>query len=143
MLAFIFLGWRSYLTFGNQQHKKDIETLLKSKFKKIHDLQSKQDWRSVGVEVMNTFYFLIGEISGQGGANQEIEKLILKVPPSVRREVGEELLKTLKIFEVLSFAPEAAVGKLKEKTELKKHVSQMEKVLLKAVGLGLGRKVDE
>lgn len=143
LLAFIFLGWRSYLTFGNQQHKKDIETLLKSKFKKIHDLQSKQDWRSVGVEVMNTFYFLIGEISGQGGANQEIEKLILKVPPSVRREVGEELLKTLKIFEVLSFAPEAAVGKLKEKTELKKHVSQMEKVLLKAVGLGLGRKVDE
>ena len=142
-IAFLFLGWRSFISLGNHHRKKDIESLLKGKFKKIHDLQDKQDWRAVGVEVMNTFYFLIGEISGQGGANQEIEKLILKVPPSVRREVGDELLKVLKVFEVLSFAPEAAVGHLKEKTVLKGNIAEMEKVLMKAVSLGLGKQVIE
>lgn len=143
LFVFMFLSWQGYLTLGNHHRKKDIESILKSKFNKIHDLQDKNAWRAVGVEVMNTFYFLIGEISGQGGANQEIEKLILKVPPSVRREVGEELLKFLKIFEVLSFAPEAAVGALKEKSHLKKNVSEMEKVLLKAVSLGLGKQINE
>ena len=138
-LALLFLLWRGYSELGMRHRKKDIESILKYKFIKIYDLKEQQDWRAVGVEVMNTFYYLLGEISGQGGANQEIEKLMLKVPPSVRRGVGDELLKNLKKFEVLSFAPEAAVGSLKDKSELKKNLMEMEKVLFKAVSLGLGK----
>lgn len=141
-LVTIFLIWRGFKELRFGQRKKDIEAILRSKFKKVYESRDKQDWRAVGVEVMNTFYFLLGEISGQGGASQEIEKLMLKVPPSVRREVGENLLKSLKKFEILSFAPEAAVGTLKSKEELKKNITEMEKLLLKAVSLGLGTQLN-
>ncbi len=143
LLAFMFLFWRAFEELGLKQRKKDVESILRLKFKKVYALEAKQSWRDVGIEVMNAFYYLIGEIAGQGGANQEIEKLMLKVPPSVRRELGAELQGSLKKFEILSFAPEGVVGKLKEKAELKKNVNEMEKLLLKAIKLGLGKQINE
>jgi hypothetical protein len=143
LLSFVYLIWKSINDFTFEKRKKDIQSILDSRFKKIHNLVDKQEWRQVGVHVMNCFYFLIGEMAGQGGASEEVEKLILKVSPSVRRELGDDLLKLLKKFEILSFAPEGVVGVLKEKKELKQNVSEMEKLLNKAVKLGLGKNIHD
>lgn len=136
LLWIVIFGFRE---MSDKQKKKDLETVLKSKFKKINDLNDKGNWRQVGVETLNAFYNLIGEMSGLGGANLEIEKLMLKVPPSVRREMGEDLVKNLKKLEVLCFAPENVIGGLKEPKELKKLINEMETLLLKSLKLGLGK----
>lgn len=136
LFALLFYGYRE---LGEKQKKKDLEAVLKNKFKKVNQHLDAGNWRRVGVEMMNTFYFLIGEIAGQGGASLEVEKMMEKVPPSVRRELGADLLKNLKKFEMISFAPEDVVGDLKNKAELKKSVVEMEDLLNRAVKLGLGK----
>jgi hypothetical protein len=63
---------------------------------------------------MNCLYSVLGEVSGQGGANQELEKLLQKSPPSVRRDLSEDLETLLQYFETLSFAPEEVIVGLKD-----------------------------
>lgn len=133
----VTLLWRARNEFGWGQKKKDLLRRLKTRLKRVHQLVDKGDWRGVGVEMTNTVYFVLGEISGEGGANVELEKLLLKAPPSVRRELGEPVRKQMEVFQVLTFAPEAAVGQLKEPAELKKAVAQMETLMMSAVQLGL------
>ena len=84
-------------------------------------------------------YAVLGEISGEGGAHVELEKLLQKMPPSLRRELGEDLTRHMEAFQILSFAPDEAVGKLKEPSELKKRCRDVEKLLLKSVSLREGR----
>jgi hypothetical protein len=136
-LVGLTLLWRARVEFGWGQKKKDLTRRLKARMKRVHQLIDKGDWRAVGVEMTNAVYFILGEISGEGGANVELEKLLLKAPPSVRRELAEPLQKQMEVFQILSFAPEAAVGKLKEPAELKRVVGEMEALIEKAVALGL------
>ena len=139
-LALLFLIWKAFLELGFARRKKTVLEQVQLRFKKVSELQGKGDWRAVGTEVLNIFYYLLGEISGQGGAAVKLEAMLDKIPPSVRREVGEDLKTMLKKFEVLSFAPEEIVGDMKEKAQLKKLVKDMEKLLRKSIDLGLGTK---
>jgi hypothetical protein len=95
------------------------------------------------VTTTNVVYHILGEISGEGGANVELDKLILKAPPSVRRELGSEIEKLMDSFQILSFAPEEVVGKLKDKDQLMVLVKDMEKVMLRAVVLGVNADEEE
>lgn len=131
------LLWRARNELGWGQKKKDLMRQLKARLRRVNTNVEKGDWRNVGVEMTNTVYFILGAVSGEGGANVELEKLLLKAPPSVRRELGEPVTKLMEKFQVLTFAPEDVVGKLKEPAELRKSVSEMEKLLEKAVALGL------
>jgi hypothetical protein len=136
-LVGITLLWRARSEFGWGQKKKDITRRLRARMTRIHGLVAKGDWRAVGIETTNAVYFVLGEVSGEGGANVEFEKLLRKAPPSVRRELAEPLIKQMEVFQVLGFAPEAAVGALKEPAALKTSVAQMEALMEKAVALGL------
>ncbi|MES2856467.1 MAG: BatD family protein [Bdellovibrionota bacterium] len=131
----LLLKARTELGWG--QKKKDLSRRLRARLKKVDAKIQKGDWRGVGVEMTNTVYFILGEISGEGGANVELGKLLLKAPPSVRRELGASLEKQMEVFQVLSFAPEEVVGNLKEPANLKRHVAEMTKIMEKAVSLGL------
>ncbi|HVK61762.1 MAG TPA: BatD family protein [Bdellovibrionales bacterium] len=130
----LFLRARSELGWG--QRKKDLSRRLRARLHRVNQKVSAGDWRGVGVEMTNTVYFILGEISGEGGANVEIGKLLMKAPPSVRRELGDAVVKKMDVFQILSFAPEAVVGSLKDGNELKKHVGEMSKLLERAVSLG-------
>lgn len=135
-LAFVFLFWRARRELGWGRRRKNINRLLAERMKKVYQRLDKGDWRGVGAEMTNTVYFTLGELAGIGGANVELEKLLLQAPPSVRREVGEALVQQMSSFEALSFAPESVIGDMKEKPQLKKLVAQMEKLLQRAVILG-------
>ena len=90
------------------------------------------------VEILNCFNQLMGEMAGVGGANRPLLELMEKVPPSVRREVGDELLKQLTLVETIAFAPEDIVGNYREKTVMIEKIREIEALLLHSVKLGLG-----
>jgi hypothetical protein len=133
--ATLLIRARNQLGWG--QRKKDLARRLRARLKKVDAKVANGDWRGVGVEMTNTVYFILGAVSGEGGANVELEKLLLKAPPSVRRELGAKLSKQMEVFQILSFAPEGIVGQLKEPSELKRHVSEMSKLMEKAVALAM------
>lgn len=137
------LAWRAREEMGWGQKKKDLMRQLKTRLKRVEEKAASGDWRGVGTDMTNTAYFVLGEITGEGGAHMEVSKLLLKVPPSVRQEVGEALAKQMDVFQVLTFAPEGAVGQLKEPEQLKKAVKDMEQLLTKAVALGLASSQEE
>jgi hypothetical protein len=131
----IVLVWRARQEFGWGKRGRDLNRRVKGRMKRVQQLIEADDWRGVGVEVTNTVSYVLGEISGEGGANIELERLLQKVQPSIRHEIGEQLLKQMEVFQILSFAPEAAVGKLRERAELKKHVASISALLTKAIEL--------
>ena len=138
LFVFGFLGWRFVVEFGLTQKKKDLRKLVHLKIQSVGRVVEKEDWREVGISVTNLVYRTLGEISGLGGASVELEKLILKLPPSVRRELGDPIRRQNKFFEVLSFAPDEMLSRFKNKEDIIKQVLAVEQTLLKAIDLGLG-----
>jgi hypothetical protein len=136
LIGFTLL-WRARVELGWGQKKKDLLRQLRARLRKVEASAAKGDWRGVGTGMTNAVYFVLGNISGEGGANAELEKLLRKAPPSVRRELGDEFGRQMEIFQVLSFAPEDVVGALKDPANLKKAVADMERLMIKAVSLAL------
>ncbi len=135
--VFATLLWRAQVELGWGQRKRDLSRRLQARFRKIDERVTAADWRGVGVEVTNTVYFVLGEVSGQGGANVELDKLMLRAPPSVRRELSEPVKRLMETFQAISFAPEEVARNLREPALVKKYLSEMREVLEKAVALGL------
>lgn len=135
LAVFAILGWKARREFGIGDQRKNIKIELKERMKKVRAYVHENDWRRAGTEMTNVFYFVLGELSGQGGANMEMERLLDLCPPSLRRELGSEIQKKIEVFQVLSFAPVHVVGKYKEKDELQAQVDSSEKLLLKACAL--------
>lgn len=135
VIVILLVQARSELGWG--QRKRDLSRRLQTRFRKVNERASVKDWRGVGVEITNTVYFVLGEVSGQGGATVELEKLMLQAPPSVRREIAEPVLKLMDSFQALSFAPDEVVGDLRSPERVKTLVSEMQALLEKAVSLGL------
>ena len=139
----LVLLWRARTELGWGQKKKDLLRQLRARLRRVEDRASAGDWRGVGVEMTNATYFVLGEISGEGGANVELSKLLLKAPPSVRRELGEPLTKQMEVFQVLSFAPEGVVGSLKDPEQMKKAIAEMGRLMERAVSLGVAQDDEE
>ncbi|NQZ01039.1 MAG: protein BatD [Bdellovibrionales bacterium] len=137
LFSFSLLFWRAYREFGWGRSEKDLEELLGKRVQVLKTALKQNDFRAVGVGGMNCLYSVLGEVSGQGGANQELEKLLQKSPPSVRRDFSEDLEKLLKYFETLSFAPEEVIGPLKEPKIMKEQIAELENVLSKAIHIAI------
>ncbi len=117
------------------EKERNIRAEFKKRSQNLLHLLDKGEWRKVGTEGSNLIYFVLGEISGQGGASLEVQKLLELASPSLRRELGEPLQKHIEYFQVIGFAPESTLGKLKDAGELKKEVQQALKTLEKALDL--------
>ena len=137
LLGLAALGWKARRELGWGEKKADLQRRLRARLRRVDAKVANGDWRGVGVEMTNAVYFVLGEISGEGGANAEFEKVMKKAPPSVRRELSVPLAKQMELFQVLSFAPENVVGDLKNPERLKAAVSEMSQLMEKAVNLGM------
>lgn len=139
--SFVYLGilgalaWKARREFGWGQKQRDLKVELAKRFKKVSALIEQDKWREAGTEMTNSIYHILGQVSGLGGAATELSKLLDQAPPSLRRELGSDISRLIDLCQVLSFAPEAVVGKLKERNELKKSASEVEATLLKAIQL--------
>lgn len=132
---FAVLGVKARREFGWGQARRNLKEELKKRMKKAQGLIDKGDWRAASAQMTNSIYHILGEVAGTGGANLELSKLLDAAPPSLRRELGNEITAVSEKWQVLSFAPESVVGKLKEPSEMKKNLQETEKVLLKALAL--------
>ena len=133
--ALLALLWRARRLRLWGQARRRLPALIKARFRRIETRAAAGDWRAVGREAINAFYWALGEASGEGGASVQIEKLLMRAPPSVRRELGDEASRTLEKLQALAFAPEAAVGGLKEKASLAELLKSTEALLLRAAAL--------
>ncbi len=141
MWSIIYLGIlavlvkKAWALFSGTAKSKNLELELKKRLKRVDKYIEANDWRKVGTELTNSIYFILGSLSEQGGATLEAHKLLEMIPPSVRREIGESLQKVIEMNQVLSFAPEAVVTQIREKSELIKNKKEVEKLLLRAIAI--------
>ncbi len=133
--VFLILGFKGFAELRDKRVKKDMRGLVKKRFKRVYQALGKKEYRKVGTESMNAVYLTLGELSGLGGASLELQKLLAHSPPSVRRDLGEPVRKSLTYFEVLAFAPEAMLANLHDPKEVKKNVQAVENLLLRAIDL--------
>ena len=130
-----FLGVQSWRTFRGRPKRASLNLVLKMRGKNVRALAAKGEWRKVGVAMTNTIYYILGQISEQGGASQELQRLLEFTPPSLRDELSKPLHKLITQCETLSFAPEAMVGDLREKPKLNALISEFDSVMNRAIQL--------
>lgn len=129
------LGLKSYFVLIRKPRRETLEAALKKRMRAVQSRIDSGDWRKTGVELTNSIYLILGQITEQGGANLEFSKLIDAASPSLRRELAEPLRAVLDKAEQLGFAPENVIGALKEKSEMNKLRKEAEQVLNKAIVL--------
>jgi hypothetical protein len=122
LLFGLFVKARGELGWG--QRRKSLRDLVEKRFKKVDAALKAGDYRNVGAELMNVFYYLLGEATGQGGAVQEVDRLLDQAPPSVRRELGANIKKSFDQYQILCFAPEELVKSYSNPEKLKTLVKE-------------------
>lgn len=131
--VFVILMIIASLKLGWFERQRFVEDYVKARMVKIDKSIQAQEWRQVGVESVNLVYYVLGEMSGLGGANVHIDKLLDKCPPSVRRNLSEPLKKSLDRFYLLGFGPDAARSANMDKKELRDEVKKLESLLNQAL----------
>ena len=132
-LVALFLVWRSKVELGWGRRRQNLRDLVAKRYKKLDALVKKNDYRGVGAEMMNIFNLVLGSISAQEAAGLDLENMLGRIPPSLRREHGEAITKKYEIFQVMSFAPENMLGTYKEPSTVQKQVSEAKDLLQKLI----------
>ncbi len=120
---------KSQREFGWGRRRRTLKEQVNKRYKVVDQAVGKDDYRTVGTEMTNIFYMVMGQVAGESGAAQKIEDLMTQIPPSLRRDHGDEITKTFEIFQTLSFAPEEMLGGLKEKATVKQNIERAKKVI--------------
>lgn len=143
VLALIILLGKYIIDSGVFRKEPTIEEVIGLRFSRIDKMLDKNMKRKLGIEVTNTVYQVLGELSGEGGANEELDKILAKTTPSVRREIEKPLRKLMDFFGVLGFGPLEYVKQYDKKDELYKNVAELKRLLLKACSLSKGNSNDK
>jgi hypothetical protein len=134
-LVLVFLAVTGFRRLRGKPKKQSLQIVLKRRLKNVRDLAAKKEWRRMGVELTNAAYYILGQLSEQGGANQELSRLLEQTPPSLRNELSEPIRKLLAQCEALSFAPESVIGDMTEKSRTDSLIKDFEKVMTRAIEL--------
>ncbi len=116
----------------------NLKEVLDQRFKELDKLVSKKQLRQLGIQATNTIYYALGNISGEGGASEEFDKVLAKVAPSVRREIEAPLRKLVDYFGVLGFGPKSYVDSIEDTKDVKKYVEELKVQLHKAAKINQG-----
>lgn len=131
----VFLGVYGWRKIRRKPKKVSLHLVLNRRMRNIRQLAAKKEFRRVGVEMTNAAYYILGQVSEQGGANLELNLLLEKTPPSLRNELSGPIQKLLAQCEALSFAPESLIGDMTEKSKLETQINEFERVLNRAIDL--------
>lgn len=135
LMMFFGLALKAWNDIWRGQIRRDLKKELLQRLKKIEALIQSEQWRPASGQVTNAIYFVLGEVSGVGGASTEITKLLDSAPPSLKRELGAEILRISEEWQVLSFAPEEIVKSMNNQSSFKEKLKATEKLLLKIIDL--------
>jgi len=144
-ILFIFVFLVGFFKFifdtGIFAKEPDLRDIIKKRFKKIHSLGQSQDYRKVGIEVTNSIYHTLGDLSGLGGANTEFSRMMESVAPSIRRQTEKDLKQHLDYFGLLGFGPKSILSDQKVTSKTQEKIKSIENLLLKAVKLSKGHEI--
>jgi hypothetical protein len=131
------IGLLGYATYELRWFQKPpgMRELYQIRAQKLRTTLAQKKWRELGVEATNLSAFVLGQISGQGGAHLQTEKLIEKASPSVRRHLGTELQKILEKFYFLGFGPEELALKSIDESRIAKDWKDLDQLLQKSIEL--------
>ena len=130
-----FLGFRLIGEIRGGQKKVSLLRVLSKNMKIVDAHAKKGDFRAFGTAAMNTVTLVLGELAGEPGTDQEVEKYLLKLSPSLRASIETDLKQVVQIIEVLAFAPEETVKNLAVPAKMAKTADELRRVLEKAVGM--------
>lgn len=131
-LSGLYLRARNVLGWGEKKRG-----LKERALKRLKQAQRVSEYRKLGSEGVNIINMVLGELSHDGVADAQFEKLILKAPPSVRRELEGDLRDLVTYFESLAFAPDQLALQLAGSA--KDQMRKLEKTVLRAIDIGLER----
>ncbi len=131
-LFLIYFGWRR---LRRKPKKVSLELVLGRRLKKIREHIAAKEFRRAGVEMTNASYYILGQLSDQGGANLQLSLLLEKTPPSLRNELAVPIQNLLTQCEALSFAPEAMIGDMSQNARLEALSKEFERVMNRAIEL--------
>ncbi|OYZ18644.1 MAG: hypothetical protein B7Y39_13410 [Bdellovibrio sp. 28-41-41] len=137
----------SAMAFGWRQSSRDLKKELAKKFASVEKKMSSKAGGKIDkekidkekidkdtfIEITNIFYFVLGELAGEGGGSLEIRKLLDKMPTNIRRDYEKDILVLFEYFQTLSFAPDELIEKLKNPTDIKNNFEKMKIVLFKSL----------
>jgi hypothetical protein len=129
----IILGWRSKVELGWGRRRQSLRDLVAKRFKKLDPQLKANNYRAIGAEMMNVFNLVLGAVSGQEAAGLELERMLERIPPSLRREYGEALKKQYDVFQLMSFAPEHMLGAYQQEATVRKEVDAAKALLQKLI----------
>lgn len=126
------LGGYGFKEIARPEKREDLKRQVKRRVTEIELVLEKGDWRKVGAQSTNLIYAVLAEVAGLAGASFEFDKLVEKAPPSFKRDLAPQIKTLMSKLELVGFAPEGVVGKLKDKNELKQLLNEVSKVLTEA-----------
>ena len=129
------LSGQYYVQMGLGKKKRQLRKVVQSRLKKAHQLAVKAEARNFAIELSNTLFFILGDVSGLNGAYDELPKILAKIPPSIRSECGNEIQSILDKLYTLSFAPEELVAKYNHPNELNQIYKEVESLFDKILKL--------
>jgi len=129
----LFLVWRSKVELGWGRRRQNLRDLVDKRYKKLSTLVKKNDYRGIGAEMMNIFNLVLGSISGQEASGLELERMLGRIPPSLRRDYGDAITKQYEVFQVMSFAPEDMLGVYKQAETVEKQVASAKELIQKLI----------
>lgn len=135
LLSAIFLALKAWRELGLGQRRLGFKKRFEQRLLLLKQEASKGNFRSVGAKGVNLISFVVGEVAGDEGSYVSLEKMLSRVPPSLRRELEMQIKEQQSTFEALSFAPESTLGTLKEQSHLVERVRGLEKVMDRAINL--------
>lgn len=127
--AAVILLLKAQKEMGWRRRRRTLKEIVQKRYKKVDSAVQQGDYRKAGAEMTNIFYLVLGELAGSGGASLEMNRLMEMIPPSLRRDYGDQIQKEFEVFQTLSFAPDEMLGALKQGEDLKGHVSKGKKVI--------------
>lgn len=129
LIVFLMIALKARVELSSDFKRRDLSLVAEKKLKKIDTLVKKQDARAVGVEMGNLFQVVLGEAAGQSGASEEVERVLERVSPSLRRDLGDEIRRKVDFFQVLGYAPEEASRDIRAPERVRSEVDETRRLV--------------
>jgi hypothetical protein len=101
----------------------------------MYDLARVSNVRAVGIEGTNTVFQLMGVVSGVGSGSLDLARMLQKISPTIRQELGPDIERLFAEFQTLGFAPEQTLTSMREPRALREKVARLEVILSRAIAL--------
>ena len=134
-LILVTISGQFYVQMGFGKKKRQLRKIVQMRLQKAQQLAVKAEARNFAIELSNTLFYILGDISGQNGAYDELPKILAKIPPSIRSECGAEIQSILDKLYTLSFAPEELVAKYNHPNELNQIYKEVDSLFNKILKL--------